>query len=129
MSVYLFNVTLPGCPPPKKNSRRVFARGRRVLSLPSVRHEVWYAEMMPRVLKGWHGRPLDCVKVELNYYLPDRRRRDLTNMSESVMDLLVKARIIKDDDVFHVPDVHLVCHGVDKVSPRVEVCITFVPKE
>jgi len=43
------------------------------------------------------------VKVSMFLSPPDRRRRDGDNLEKAVMDALVKAGVIQDDSLWHVP--------------------------
>jgi crossover junction endodeoxyribonuclease RusA len=43
------------------------------------------------------------VKVSLYLSPPDRRKRDGDNLEKAIMDALVKAGVIRDDSLWHVP--------------------------
>jgi crossover junction endodeoxyribonuclease RusA len=43
------------------------------------------------------------VKVSMFLSPPDRRRRDGDNLEKAIMDSLVKAGVIEDDSLWHVP--------------------------
>ena len=84
-------------------------------------HGVWHADALWQ-LKEQRTRPMEGkIGVEMMFYFPDKRRADLTNKAESVMDLLVDAGIIKDDNASVCPEVLLRFGGVDRERPRVEV--------
>lgn len=70
-------------------------------------------------------RPVErqISSIELIFYPSTKRKADATNKAESVMDLLVDAGIIEDDNWFVVPKVELQFGGVDKEKPRVEIII------
>lgn len=63
------------------------------------------------------------VRVEEVFFVPDKRRRDLTNLEESVDDILVKFGVISDDcwTVLHDHDGSHV--EIDRDNPRVEITI------
>ena len=63
-------------------------------------------------------------KVYILFSPPDARKADLSNKAESIMDLLVDAGIIKDDNWFEIPDLHLVRADIDRENPRAVVIIT-----
>lgn len=65
-----------------------------------------------------------CV-VEVMMYAHDARKFDLTNKAESVMDLLVDAGIIEDDNCEIVGNLELAFGGIDRTNPRAEVQITY----
>lgn len=66
------------------------------------------------------------MTVTCLFYLPDRRRRDLTNLLEAADDILVAYGILADDCyrivAFHDGSRCL----VDRDSPRTEIWITEV---
>jgi hypothetical protein len=68
--------------------------------------------------------PLQQVEsIFIEIYAPDKRAFDLSNKAESLMDLMVDAGIIKDDNVYVVPKLELVFGGIDKENPRAIVVI------
>lgn len=72
--------------------------------------------------------PYQRAMVRIDYFFPDRRRRDPDNYSgKFLLDGLTKAEIILDDDFKHIS---LSQHGfMDREQPRTELHITEVPKE
>lgn len=56
------------------------------------------------------------------FYCKDLRRRDVSNMLESINDLLVDAGIIEDDDWKHVR-IGWADADLDRESPRAEIVI------
>ena len=73
---------------------------------------------------------IDCITEKVNvkatFYMPTRRRVDLTNLLESIDDVLVKGRVIEDDNsnILFSHDGSRVFY--DKESPRTEVEITLI---
>lgn len=63
------------------------------------------------------------LNIEMKFWFPDRRKADLTNKAESIMDLLVDAGIIEDDNVNVCPRVWLEFCGMDREAARVEIYI------
>lgn len=63
------------------------------------------------------------AKVSITFYPNTRRRFDLSNAAESVMDLLVDAAILADDSWSVVLDLSLHFGEVDPKNPRAEVNI------
>lgn len=62
--------------------------------------------------------PILSASVTMTFFAENRRRFDLSNAAESVMDLLVDAEILADDSWAVVPQLHLYFGGVDRLSPR-----------
>ena len=59
--------------------------------------------------------------IVLNFYFPDKRKTDLTNKAESVMDTLIDSGLLKDDCCQIVPSLWLNYQGIDKENPRCEI--------
>lgn len=118
-------MVLYGRVPSKKNSKRLVMRGTKRFLIPSQAHEDWHGEQMALLGDGYSGRkPIEVVDhITLTFYPGDKRAGDLSNKAESVMDLLVDAGILKDDNWFVVPKLVLNMGGVDKAQPRVEVVL------
>lgn len=63
------------------------------------------------------------------FYRGDRRRCDLSNLQEALLDLLVDAEIIEDDNWQIVSRMDGSTVYYDKDNPRTEVEITILKKE
>ena len=112
--------TIPGRIPSKKNSRRCFVKRGRMFNIPSKDYTQWEINAkfhLPDIY-------IETVrKISVVIYAPDKRSADLTNKIESIMDLMVKGQVIKDDNWFVVPKLSLVFGGVNKKEPRAEITI------
>lgn len=62
--------------------------------------------------------------VGITFFSHDSRLFDLTNKADSVMDLLVDAGILDDDNCATVGLLQLEYGGIDRKNPRAEVQIT-----
>lgn len=114
-------LTIYGETPSKKNSKSLVFRGGRAFIFSGKTYKAWHTKQK-RALQG--GVKLkDITEVGIVLYAGTRRKGDLTNKAESVMDLLVDCGIIEDDNWFEVPKISLQFGGVDKLSPRAEVTI------
>ena len=118
-------IILKGRIPSKKNSKQVFARGGRVIVIPSKNHEAWHEEQSYMIKKYRPKKPIEKCEVEILFYAPDKRKADLTNKAESLMDLLVDNNFIVDDNWFVCYEIKLYFGGVDKKNPRAEVIINY----
>ena len=115
----------------KKNSQQIMtnkATGRPFI-MPSSKYRqyekdaAWFLVPRPR-------KPLSCrLNIKCLFYMPTRRRTDLTNLLEAVDDLLVSAGIIEDDN-------YTIVAGHDgsrcawyKQNPRTEITITRLPDD
>lgn len=72
----------------------------------------------------WRIPPIQNVRqVEIVFWWPDKRRCDLSNKAETVMDLLVEKKILQDDNWMIVPKLILTSGGIDRMNPRAVVVI------
>jgi crossover junction endodeoxyribonuclease RusA len=76
------------------------ARGNRRFISPTAKAWLDEAVLLLRTARVRFDGP---VKVNMLLSPPDRRRRDGDNLEKAVMDALVKAGVIKDDSLWHVP--------------------------
>lgn len=113
-------LTFFGRVPSKKNSKQI-VRGRLISSKAYLEWEqeelLWLAAISP--LEG-------SFAVVAEFWLPDRRKTDLSNKWESIADCLVKAGILIDDNCEVLPDIRLIYRGIDKQAPRVELTLKTV---
>ena len=122
-----YTINLP--PITKKNSQQIMMNKKtgRPFIMPSRKYReyeaaaAWYLKPRP-------PRPIGCaLNIKCLFYLPTRRRTDLTNLLEAVDDLLVHAGIIEDDH-YGIVAAHdgSRCFW-DKHNPRTEIIITKIP--
>ena len=64
------------------------------------------------------------VNVQAIYYMPTRRKVDLTNLHEALHDILVRYRVIEDDNFKIIASTDGSKVDYDKNHPRTEVIIT-----
>jgi len=113
-------LVVSGTIPSKKNSRINTRSGR---SFPSARFTEWEKTALEEFndqFKGLKvtGYPISIVMV---FYNTDDRRHDLDNQSSSILDTLVKAKILEDDSQKFVDCLQLQYGGIDKKNPRCEI--------
>lgn len=81
------------------------------------RSAMWYLTPKPKT-------PLDGrYRVATVFYMPIRRRVDLTNLMEAAHDVLVAAKILADDNNTIIVSVDGSRVMYDKSSPRTEIFI------
>lgn len=115
------NLAITGRIPSKKNSKRWIQRGSKRFLAPSAEHEAWEQEQLLNLRNVQPVQPPYSIQIII--YAPDRRTADLTNKAESLMDVLVKAGVLTDDNWFVLSNIHLKFGGVDRINPRAEICI------
>ena len=117
-----FTVKLP--PISKKNSQQILtnkATGRPFI-MPSKKYKEYEKAALWYIPKNiFINYP---VNVKCLFYMPTRRRCDLTNLLEAIDDVMVKAGLLADDDfsIIQSHDGSRVLY--DKENPRTEVYIT-----
>ena len=109
-----------GIPITKSNVKIRSARGRYYLPEKYKRYEqglqYQFIQQRPDNFKMFLGD----IKVIINFYFPDRRRRDIINYPKSFCDAFNNL-IWKDDS--QIVEAHLF-KFIDKVSPRAELTIS-----
>ena len=83
--------------PSKKNNRITLPNGR---TIPNKKFQDWHkASMVQLIPQRKPIKPIDVpVAITLSFYHGDLRRRDSDNGTSSIMDLLVDAKILSDDN-------------------------------
>ena len=115
---------IPIAPVPKKNSSRILLRANgKPFVAPSEQYER-YAKSAGWFLRPAPPRPIDYpVTVKCLFFVPDKRRRDLTNLLEAVDDVLVENHILADDCYAILASHDGSRVFVDKTKPRTEIYI------
>ena len=120
-----FSFFISGRIPSKKNSRCLFVRGGRLVNIPSAKYSAWHKDAMLQIAAVAKKHvPMSNINIVLDFLAPDKRASDLTNKAESIMDLLVDAGILVDDNWWVLNKIVLNFKGVDKVKPGCSVQIT-----
>lgn len=110
-------ITLHGRVPSKKNSKTIVCRGKYPMLLSGPKYLEWHKDASKQII-GAYKRCLCPSEIEITIYPPDKRKSDLSNKTESVMDLLVDNNVLEDDNWFCCPYVVMKFGGVDKKNPR-----------
>ncbi len=64
------------------------------------------------------------INLKCNFYVCDARKRDIANYIEAIQDILVKYKILKDDNYRIVSSLDDCSMQIDRENPRVEITIT-----
>lgn len=119
------NLVVHGLTPSKKNSVGLMFRGGKMFKFPNSRYQSWHKDAI-KTLKTPH-KCFDKVSlVHLTIYGDTKRKFDLSNKAESIMDLLVDVGYLKDDNYEVVPKLILEYGGQDKENPRCEIEIQML---
>lgn len=122
--------TIDGDPKPKKNSQRVIMCGGR----PRIIQSKQYLEYEKSAVKQCRERSTaalisDPVNVRAVYYRQTHRTIDITNLESALMDILVKAGVLEDDNCRIVVSTDGSRVRFDKDHPRTEITITSAEEE
>ena len=120
----MISFTIPFAPISKKNSQQIFinnATGKPFI-MPSGRYKAYEANALWYIPRG---KKIDFpVNVKCLFFMPTKRRVDLTNLLEAIDDVMVEAGLLADDS-FTVIESHDGSRVLyDKQKPRTEVYIT-----
>lgn len=72
---------------------------------------------------GWQANDKTAYRVAIGIVEPDKRRRDLDNQATAILDALVLAGILPDDDNKHLQDLHIFTLGYDKHDPHARILV------
>ena len=99
-----------------------------MFNIPSKKYKEWHDGASNQLLKQ-RKRPVRGIRdISIHFWAPDKRKTDLTNKAESILDLLVDNGILEDDNWFVVGKLTLYLAGVDKDNPRAEIEINEVKR-
>jgi len=117
--------TLTGVPASKKNSKQIVynKKSKKPIIVSSKRYQDWHRIALAEILPQCTQPPITkCDNVRVDFYIKGKRKRDNTNMVESVHDLLVDAKIIEDDNYFVMPNTEQ--HYHEAYEDKVLITIT-----
>lgn len=122
----MFKLTIPLAPVTKKNSQQIVRNPKtgRYFLIPSKKFKEYEEQFLDYL--GWN-LPHDFrtftepIQITARFYMPTKRRVDLTNLLEALDDILVQGFVIADDNSSIV-----VSHDgsrvlYDKDNPRTEL--------
>lgn len=116
-------IVIPINPVTKKNhSNVVMIKGRPIVlpSKPYQEFEKKCKQYMPILEK-----PIDFpINLECHYYMETRRKCDITNLLQATCDILVKYKVLEDDNYSIVSSVNGTKAEYCKENPRTEIIIT-----
>lgn len=121
--IYKYTIPLP--PVTKKNSQRILVN--RKTGMPFIAPSGAYKRYEEQAIYFLTPKPKTPLagryRVAAVFYMPTRRRVDLTNLLESAHDTLVAAKILADDNNTIIASVDGSRVLYDKENPRTEIII------
>ena len=112
-------------PVSKKNSMRILTNRNtgKYFIAPSEQYKQYEAKAV-WFLRPRPPKPIDYpVNVQMLFYMPTKRRVDLVNLEEAVLDIMVQAGILADDNSNIVASMDGSRVLYDKQRPRTEITI------
>ena len=90
-------IEIPMTPRSKKNSQRIIVHKNRPMIVQSEIYKTYErncAIFLPKL-----ETPINTkINLKCTFIVPDKRKRDLTNLLNAIQDILVKYRVIEDDN-------------------------------
>ena len=108
----------------KKTHQQIIRVHGKPIVIPSKQYRKYEKDCAPFLLPYAHRNIKDRVNVCCKYYMPTKRRVDLTNLLQSTMDLLVAYGILADDNSNIVASMDGSRVLYDKNNSRTEIEIT-----
>ena len=123
----MYKFVIEGHPAGKKTSQQIiFCKGKPKI-IQNSRYNDYEQEFIIQMYKLYPELKtlnLACpINLKCVYYIKDRRKRDLVNLLQATCDILVNAGVIKDDNHEIIRSFDGSTVYVDKIKPRVEICI------
>lgn len=117
-------LTITGNVPSQKNGKEIAMRadGTRFVRS-NDRVKAWQQSAIMELKQQFKGLVVTDYPIALSicFWFDNKRRHDLDNAAAGVMDALVKAEILTDDNVNYVECITLQYGGIDKINPRAEI--------
>lgn len=120
-------ITIPVVPRSKKNSQQIIINPR--TKRPMIIQSKLYANFereCGKFLRKYKSNIDYSINLKIEFYVPDKRRRDIANYIEAMQDILVKYEVIKDDNHDIITSLDGTRMYIDKENPRVEIEITKI---
>lgn len=123
MGERVIKFTVPLIPISKKNHPQIIMnkKTKKPILLPSPEYRKYEKEALPYIP---NDTTIDYpVNVKCLFYMPTRRRVDLTNLLEAIDDVMVKGKLLEDDN-FKIIESHDGSRVLyDKENPHTEIVI------
>lgn len=117
------NILIPIAPITKKNHQQIVKAKGRYMVIPSPQYKK-YEKECAQYLPEMDEPIAEPIELKCHFYMPTRRPCDLTNLLQAICDVLVKHKVIADDNFKVVMSVDGSRVFYDKENPRTEITIT-----
>ena len=130
----MIKITINMAPITKKNHQKIIVNRStgRPMVMPSEQYRIYERDCGYFLGDWWTGvketisKP---VNIECKFYMPTRRRVDLTNLLEAIDDVLVKYHVLADDNSTIIVGHDFSRVLYDKENPRTEIIITSASEQ
>ena len=118
-------ITIQGHPASKKNSQQIIVNKRtgRPMLIQGKIYREYEKHALKQLLTFGNICYVEPVMVSVQYFVKDKRRRDLLNLLAATADILEKSGLVLDDTLIVSVDGSRIV-GVDRENPRAEITIT-----
>lgn len=123
MADIIMQITIPLVPVTKKTHQQIIRVHGNPIVIPSKQYRKYEKDCAPFLLPYAHQNIKERVNVCCKYYMPTKRRVDLTNLLQSSLDLLVAYGILADDNSNIVASMDGSRVLYDRENPRTEIYI------
>jgi len=110
-------------PVTKKTHQQIIRVHGKPIVISSKQYRKYEKDCAPFLLPYAHQSINDRVNVCCKFYMPTKRRVDLVNLQESILDVLVKYGILADDNSNIVASMDGSRVLYDRENPRTEIYI------
>lgn len=119
----MIKFTVPIAPVVKKNCQQIIynKKLRRSMIIQGPRYREYEKACKPYIPSENIDYPVNLKAV---FYMPSRRKVDLSNLLESIQDIMTKYKCISDDNCNIIYSLDGSCVKYDKNHPRTEVELT-----
>lgn len=121
--------TIPIPPVSKKNHGQIIWAGGRPRLIPSKSYIQYEKDCAPFIPHPSFAPITGQINVKAVFWMPTRRKVDLVNLEQALLDIIVKYGLIEDDNSRIVVSMDGSRVGYDKNHPRTEVVITEIERE
>lgn len=123
MKPILMKLVIPVKPRTKKNSQQIMKAGNKRWIGPSKAALDFERQCAWWIKDCYRQKISEPVNVRVRFFVESKRRVDLTNLLESIDDVLVKYGVLSDDNANIIAGHDGSRVYIDRVAPRLEIFI------
>lgn len=123
MKVAMMKLIIPVKPRTKKNSQQIMKAGNKRWIGPSKAALAFERQCAWWIKDCYRQKISEPVNVRVRFFVESKRKVDLTNLLESIDDVLVKYGVLSDDNANIIAGHDGSRVYVDRATPRLEILI------